>query len=773
MKYTFPLDSGPAEYIFAPFYDPEHASRLEAVIAGECAQEITRTTLWDCTVFSWKAASETREFILRIGAPFDVITHDVLLICLSAPKDVRFQVALLGADRQVCSRWSKPCEGKGSRQEVALEVASLLRTPWPFSRKGSLKDFQGVALRVHVEAMDAGVLSLSWFGMRNSATITALQGLRPKRPDWSAWLLPEQEWGNIRFERGLVFDETQLPGVREKIGREGWRQHFELLEERALEYLKRIPEADLGDYLPNHDARYIRAREAGRTAYHWEAIVLAFVGLVREDRAMIGHALRYLMCMVHTRNWTESAEHSIPSSTWTVRCFMAEMTSTSVALLYDWLGYALQPGAKNLIRQALWERGMTKAQRDLLIWDYVHQMNQGAVFSRALVLGGLMLEPAWPRLGRYVDDAYETMAQILDRYIKPDGGVHEGVGYLCQTLTACLWTIIAYNRARGTDWKADVARRFSGVGRYVATMSTTQPGKAIPAGDCRTEWFGGDAVPVLADVFPESPMAKILNACLIEGSVHELTGTLAMSGGLIGLVYGPEEVKASTSVVPEFEHLRDSGKVTVTRGNNLTSTRIWISGSAAGQTHSHRDVGQFCLEVNGDPVFIDRGMVEYWFTEAHYLARSWLHNVLTPLAADGNFLCQEVPTGEAQIAVSMDHGRISVPGNNVWSGWMDSYERRFVFHDASSVAIADNFTLKQPGRVAFHLHSPHEFRVVGRQVILKLAAYTISVSFPWAERVECRNTLIDLRHRQVFHICATSPILEADQVVATQINIER
>ena len=112
MKYTFPLDSGPVEYIFAPFYDPEHSSRLEAVAAGEFAQEITRTTLWDSTVFSWNAASKKREFTLRIGAPFDVITHDVLLICLWAPKDVRFQVALLGADRQVCGRWSMPCASR-------------------------------------------------------------------------------------------------------------------------------------------------------------------------------------------------------------------------------------------------------------------------------------------------------------------------------------------------------------------------------------------------------------------------------------------------------------------------------------------------------------------------------------------------------------------------------------------------------------------------------------------------------------------------------------
>jgi len=275
-------------------------------------------------------------------------------------------------------------------------------------------------------------------------------------------------------------------------------------------------------------------------------------------------------------------------------------------------------------------------------------------------------------------------------------------------------------------------------------------------------------------VFPESPMSRILHDCLVEGSVHELTGTLAKSGGLIGLVYGPEEVSASTSVPPEFEYLPDTGKVTITREKSRSQkTRMWVSGSAGGVTHSHQDVGQFCLEVNDDQVFIDRGMVQYWFTEVHHLARSWLHNVLTPVAADGSFLCQEAPTGEAQIAISADHGRISVPGNNVWSGWMDSYERQFVFDDASSVAIADNLSLKQPGRVAFHLHSPHEFHVVNRQAILKNANYTVEVSFPWAERVECKKVLIDLCNRPVFHICAISPLLEADQVITTQIEIER
>jgi len=773
MKYKFPLDTGPVEYIFAPFHDPMHSSRLEVVTEATSPQEVSRTTLWDSTAFSWEATSKRKEFILRIGAPFDIVTHDVLLICLSAPKGVRVRVALLGADRQVHGNWSGSYEGQGSRQEIALDIASLLPSWWLILPKKAPTELQGIALRISVEPGDAGVLVLSWLGMRNAQAFSAVQGLRPERPDWSAWLIPEEMWGEIRFEQGLVFDATALSAVRRKIERDGWRQHFKLLEERAREFLSRDPEADFGDYLPNHDARFIRARETGRTAYHWEALVLAFVGLVREDRVLIHHALRYLMCMVHTRYWTESAEHSIPSSTWTHRCFMAEMTTTSVALLYDWLGFALQPAARTLIRQVLWERGMAMVQRDILQWDYLHQMNQGAVFSRALVLGGLVLEPAWPRLDRYVDDAYETMNRVLDRYIRPDGGVHEGIGYFCQTANATLWAIIAYNRARGQDWTADVERRFSAVGRYVAAMSAAQPGKAIPAGDCRTDWFGGDAIPVLAAVLPESPMARILRDCLIEGSVHELTGTLAKSGGLIGLVYGPEEVTASTSVVPEFEYLPDSSKVTITRRNELTKTRIWVSGAGDGVTHAHRDVGQFCLEVDDDPIFVDRGMVNYWFTEVHHLARSWLHNVLTPIAEDGSYPCQQMLTEETPIVVSTDHTRITVPGSRAWNEWMDSYIRQFAFDDAAFIEINDLFKLKHPGRAAFHLHSSYRFRIVDRRAILKRASYTVEISFPWAEQVDCRPALIDLRNRPVFHICARSPLLAGEQEIITQLEIGR
>jgi hypothetical protein len=774
MKYRLPLDSACTEIIFAPFHDPEHSPWLNMHIESEGGHEIVRDMLWDSTTFSWGGKVGQTRFTLKAFSPFDTKHHDELVLCLSVPKSASIEVGLLmSPDKPVC-RWSGPRRGKGTRQEIVLPISELLSAGQIL--KGllfPLEGYAGVALRVKSDETDVPVMSLSWLGLRNSKAYQLTRRIQQaNRPDWWPWILPDDAWGEVRFQRGLLFDAEALSGVRSKLTDPSWQRHFALLEERAAGYLKRDPEADFGEYLPTHDARYIRDSQHGRTCYHWEALVLAFVGLVKEDRAMIRHALRYLMCMVHTRYWKESGEHNIPSSTWSHMCFQEEMTTTSVAILLDWLGYALFPRTRTLIRKALLEKGMAPVTRDLASRDSIHHMNQGAVFNRALILGGLMLESEWPHFGMpTVDKAYASMGNILDNYVKPDGGVHEGPGYLCQTMNATLWAMIAYGRARGSNWQEAVRQRYAQVGRYVAAMSAMHPGKAIPAGDCRVEWFGGDALPIMAALCPDSPFADILGNCLTGGWVHELTGTLAKSGGLIGMVYGPDTVRDSRSVVPAFDFLPQSGKVAMTYGGgDLPLVHLWISGSAQGATHSHRDLGQFNLEVNAEPVFIDRGMVQYWYAEAHFLSRSWLHNVFTPVADDGSFPNQKFPATSNLIVVSEDQQKVRVPGNNVWEDYMAQYERRFILGEQATFSIIDEFLLRKEGRVAFHLHSTMEFKISGQRAVLKRPGYRVEVEFPWAETVECRQTLIDLCQRPVFHLCATSGLKSRGQI-STQVAI--
>lgn len=773
MAYRFLLDSAFAEFIFAPFHDPEHSSRIPDKLEPGSATGLAREHVWCWTTINWSDATPgSNAFTYRFRAPFNIRHHDMLVLSLSMPPGATIDIALLGFSDQSLSGWVLAGTGKGHRQELKIPITRLRSTLLKiFGRR----QFFGLALRCQAATNGPGVVAISWVGLQNSSLLERMHKQRSHLDvDWSPWLLPVSAWETPRFERALLFDVDMLAELRVKKTRCGWDEHFKLLEHRAQEYLRRNPEADLGDYLPNHDLRYLREHEQGRKAYHWEALVLAFVGLVNEDHALIQHALRYLMCMVHTRYWADSAEHRIPSSSWNQRAFMEEMTATSVALLADWLAFALSSQAKSLIRHALWDKGMTPVRRDLMQFEQMHRMNQGAVFCRAPILGGLYLEGAWPRARTVVDEAYEWMNGVLDHYVRTDGGVHEGIGYLCQMLTACLWAIIAYCRGRGLDWREVVVRRFGSVERYVRVMSASIPGQVIPAGDCRTEWLSGDAIPLMASIFPEGPFSDVLRSCLCAGTVHELTGTLTGSGGLIGMVYGPLETVESKNIVPQSDILPGSGKVTIRGETDDLAVRLWVSSSSSSATHAHRDHGQFCLEVNGEPTFIDRGMVEYWFTDAHLLSKSWMHNVLTLVLSDGTFADQKFADADEPIKLALADGcgRVDIVGNGVWRDSMTSYSRHFDVDLPATVKIIDCGNLRQAGQIAFHLHSPHAFSISDNRAMLVHGAWRAVIEFPWAIDLTCRQEKTDLLRRPIFHICAISPE-QTDFFLLSSIRFER
>lgn len=767
-KYVFPLDPGMAEYVFAPFFDYEHSPSIPIEIDPSSTATVIRETEWCWTKVVWSNGRPNDVAVMcRCFAPFDADHHDQVVAAVAVPKGATVEFALIAANGGILGNWSKPFAGTGIRQEVVLGIRSMLasiKSPRALARLIGLRPlaFGGVAIRVSSSVSDPGVLTLSWLGLRNSDAYAMLH--RPQMrslPDWSSWILDRRLWAEIAPQHGLLFGKEEIQQVRVKKDLPAWKEHFALLEDRARQFLERVPEDDLGDYLPNHDMRFTRAREVPARAWHWEALVLAFVGLVNDDEKMIGHALRYLMCMIHTQNWADSAEQRIPSSTWNQRSFLEEMTTTSVAILVDWLGFALTPQAKSLARQALWTRGMAPVQRDLFQFDYMHKMNQGAVFCRALIMGGLTLEREWPRARKVADEAFQTMKTVLTGYIKSDGGMSEGPGYLCQTMTAALWAIIAYSRARGLDWREEAKQLFGSVESYVRVMAASRPGQCVPSGDCRLEWFSGDPIPMFAALFPDSAYADILMECLTNGWVHELTGTLRGSGGMVGMVYGPDVVKPSRGIAAPSLWLPESGKCSRIKSIYGRQVRLWVTTSMFGATHSHLDHGGFVLEIDEKPVFVDRGMAEYWKTDVtHLMKRSCFHNVLTPILQDGTYADQGTPpapwskdelTGSPSTA-------LHVPGQGVWPDAMLAYERIFDMSDAagSGFVVRDSGQLLTRGRVAFHLHTRYPFNRNGNRVEAEVAGVLCSVSFPWAKEVIVEKSIPDFAGREIWHVCAIS-----------------
>ena len=157
-------------------------------------------------------------------------------------------------------------------------------------------------------------------------------------------------------------------------------------------------------------------------------------------------------------------------------------------------------------------------------------------------------------------------------------------------------------------------------------------------------------------------------------------------------------------------------------------------------------------------MFVDRGMVQYWLVESQYLYRSHLHNVLTPVAADGSYPDQEAPNERVALETSKDGEsellRLSAGG--VWHAWMSNYARTFRILLPSEVTIRDEGSLLKRGQVAFHLQTRLGFQVRGSSFICNEQGLDCEVQCPWAKALSIKEELTDFAGRKVFHLTAES-----------------
>ncbi|GEM_PF-839796 len=740
-----PLDSAWSEAIFAPFHDPaiSHSLPIEfySIGAKGCRVEF----FWCWTLLCWETCCKGEDAaVLKLQANLDCSGFDTLLLCLTMPHDTLLRVEFKQDGKHHCSK--QTYRGEGTRMEIELPLG-----------KGRLEE---IRLIFQSESPDPKKIFLSWFGLKNSLLSEAILCHEAHfAADWPGLIRHPSLWNEPRFAIGLLFDPKDLGWLAEKRLLPGWDKHFSFLLKKANEYMKRNPEDDLGDYLPSNDSRFLRARQRGKTPYYFEALVLGFVGLVNNDQAMIIHALRYLMCMLHTRHWTQSAESRLTGSTWDQRCFLEELTATSVSLLADWFYFALTKRAMQLVHQSLWDKGLSVIERDLMKYSYLQRINQGSVFCRARILAGLHLERAWPNMGDYVERAFSDMRRNLRNYMEPDGGTHEGIGYFCQTLHAVLPAMIAYSRARDKGLGQMIRSHFSNCENYITAMSSITPGKAIPEGDCRTNRFCGDAISVLARFFPGSPYEKLLMPAIDSGSLFQVTGTLTDSGGITGFIYGPDHIGEPGCIVPTFTILKKTGHMTSMREKQGHKIGLHMVGSKPYPSHSHYDKGAIVLEIDSTPVFIDRGMVEYYFADSQELKRSYMHNVITPVGDQMTYPDQSPPTraiipkGKGD-ALSV---HVEIDLTNVWQGQMHHCKRRVDSEDPDELIITDSGRLLQKGRIAFHLHSLFPFEIQTKdKIFLQARDSTLSIEADWAQEVLARSRSIDLKHRGCYHLAIIS-----------------
>lgn len=754
------FELNPAESIFAPFHDGHAASQLPLTVTPGRAANFRRDNFWDSTKARWDdcaAGAVAGSFSLPVaGLP---ARFDRYVFCVVVPADVTvgFFVCRDGA----WAALGAPVRGNSLRMEINLPVGA-----------------PATAVRAEFTALQPGaqMVSLQWWGVADSALLARLENARPEYDAaWAGLILPEAEWPEVKFARGLLFAEGDLPGLKARAASPTWSGHFRIIEERARQSLARQPEKEIGDYLPWSDYRYLREREQGLDPWMAEPVLCALVGLVRGDRALMRHALRFLMCFVHTKHWCQSAESRARGSTWDQRCFLEEMAVTTCALVFDWLYFALTERARDLVRVAIWDKGLSILQRDMVKWEYVYTINQGPWFCRARILGGLVLEPAWPRAKSYVEQAHADMQEGMANYILPDGGVDEGVGYFSVTLHAVLSGLLAYARARGMPIAEVLPPRLAHSGHFVAVMSAMSPGGVLLDGDNSNDRFTGDAIALLAACYPRDVYAKIA-----LGTLLQLRGNTYyrqyMIDGPFAFIAGPEEFPEPSCIVPTFGVLPHTGQLTSRReAAPGRPVRLHLSGCKARASHTHFDKGAFTLELDELPVLIDRGMIRYDDIRGFGLKLTHLHNVLAPESAAGAPIGQPLPEVPVIPEGEGDGRRLRARINlsPVWAQVMTRCERAILSDTPAEFTVHDRGELRAPQTLVFHLHTRERWAIdaVQRTATLAVPGWRLTLHAPWAEEIRQREDSIDHRLEPVWHLECRRPPGAVAFDVATRLTL--
>lgn len=737
MRQLLPLTE--SEAIFASFQGPLLAEQVRYELVPGAGINFRAEIFWATMAVCWDACELGKTAgALDLPLELPVGEYDELVFSLTYPPEVSVQF-LTRCSGGAWEPLGEPTSGSLSRLEI--------RRPVPVGGCDSLR------MQACARSATAQAIQLSWFALRN-ATLAQLVARNRVRwaADWEGLIKPESEWGALTPKVGLLRAAGDIDRLREKKSCEGWAGHFARLEAAAQKALARAPERELeiSDFAPFSDERFVRETERGRAPLYYDALRLAVVGLVNDDRGMILHSLRYLMTMLHLRSWSSSAEMRLPGSGWDQRCFVEEMMSTSVALLLDWFDEALTDNARKVGSRLLWDIGLAVIERDMARSADVHSINQGAWFCRARILGGLYLEELWPAFDpEYADRAATQMRQIMDRYLEPDGGMAEGPMYLLLTLEVVLPPLMAYAARRKVDLESLLPAALPKVPDYFRTVASSVPGCHIPDSDCVGDYPTTDTHPILARLFPGS----VYDAFVADSLLSDRPFSYAqhyVGTGIFSFLLGPDVVPEPRCAAATFSLLPSSGLTSSYRVDGTKSLRLLFAGSTALPSHSHADKGGFCAEVDGVPIFIDRGVLRYDDARHVLLKRTENHNTLAPSFDGLTTVEQTLPTvpliPDANGDASGFSARLEL--TPVWSGSMLSCTRSIHSDNLDGWQIKDEGELAREGVLVFFLQSRLPFH--GEKG--RWTCGPIGIRAEWAERGDASDHLIDSTNRPIYRL---------------------
>jgi hypothetical protein len=302
------------------------------------------------------------------------------------------------------------------------------------------------------------------------------------------------------------------------------------------------------------------------------------------------------------------------------------------------------------------------------------------------------------------------------------------------------------------------------------------PGGVLMDGDNSNDRFTGDTIALLAALYPDDVYTRMAASTLLQMRGDTYFSQYIIDGPF-AFIAAPEELPEATCIVPEFGRLPDTGQITSRRMTTEGVTvRLHLGGCKANASHTHSDKGAFILEIDREPVLIDRGMCRYDDARGVALKRTELHNVLAPECPDGTPIGQ-LPPEAAVIPEGSGNDRqfrAAIDLSGTWRQVMVRCSREILSETPASFTVRDIGELKSAHSLVFHLHSrlPWIIDAEERKATLEIGRILLGLHAPWAVELRQFEDGIDHRLEPVWHLECRRPPGELGFELSTHLSIQ-
>ena len=615
-----------AESIFEPFWDTgesykEHGkyNRLTdySINAGGNTAEIR--TAWNGVNVIIEKQDSPDPVVLERDCQLSVQGYEVCRLFAAVPKAIAFRIL-----------------GRVDGKERILLEANGNDTTGEYDGSLNGKLITHIRLEFRKKGEGPGVVTLYWLGLANAAKQAELDaGVSPYDDSWEGCF---SEGFEIKPALGLYFDEEELEKLRLKIKKPPFNSVADKLREEANKDMELNPEALIGTYLPHPDRRWVRDREMKHPSLSAPMERLAFIGLLEKNPAMLKMACRMALSTAHCQYWCESIIGVFPGATWHHRSFTEEEICRSVALVLDWAGTLLTWHGKNILYDAIIQKGLPRIESDFKTVEYIRHMNQGIVFSSGRIIALMALSRRYPRYESWLLDAEKDLREMVDAYIGSDGGTLEGPGYWSYTFRHTLPLVYILARHHGMALKDYAWDKLRLTSAYALAMVSEVGGgiRHLPVNDAHQSVFPPVVAALFVRMLGDTPWKRIYSRLIKElpESVDKDFLIMAPEG------FMEEEPEDRPVMEDGFICLNETGQTALRRPSPLGRIHLHLVSGPNYFAHSHGDKGSIILEADGKPLLIDRGACTYNNPYIGTIGKSSVHNLFYPETPQGRSFSQ-------------------------------------------------------------------------------------------------------------------------------------